>query len=206
MATPIRPPMVAKMMRRTPPINPPKMALPMPAPCCIAICVRIASACSGLCEAAMFEMTPARTLPKASWSGTPTMKLMIAPTTPAIAPITAPSPGLTGMGALLMYMFAAMIPPTIAQAQQQRLGKFTKGIAERMPNTTPPIKAGFILSFISVYTFTGGDRKTSFRSLVFSGGQVPGTIPTPRLRRQANCETRFILRGQVRDGRTVSRE
>src|SRR5438270_14042446 len=50
-----------------------------------------------------------------------------------------------------------MIPPAIAHAQQQRLGRFTKGIAERMPSTTPPIKAGFILSFISVYTLARVD-------------------------------------------------
>jgi hypothetical protein len=58
-------------------------------------------------------------------------------------------------------MLAAMMPPTMAQAQQQMLGMFTKGIAERIPRITPPIRAGFILSFMSVYTFTGGDRKTS---------------------------------------------
>src|SRR5436305_14028670 len=78
---------------------------------------------------------------------------MTAPTAPAIAPSTAPSPGLTGAGEALTYRCAAMIPPAIAHAQQQRLGRFTKGIAERMPSTTPPIKAGFILSFISVCTF-----------------------------------------------------
>src|SRR5687768_190944 len=60
-------------------------------------------------------------------------------------------------------MFAAMIPPTIAQAQQQMFGMLMKGIADRSPRITPPIRAGFSLSFMSVYTFTGGDRKT-FRS------------------------------------------
>src|SRR2546423_2102493 len=82
---------------------------------------------------------------------------MTAPTAPAIAPSTAPSPGLTGAGEPLTYRCAAMIPPAIAHAQQQRLGRFTKGIAERMPSTTPPIKAGFILSFISVYTLARVD-------------------------------------------------
>src|SRR5437763_4079398 len=66
-----------------------------------------------------------------------------------------------------------MIPPAIAHAQQQRLGRFTKGIAERMPSTTPPIKAGFILSFISVYTlvridppWTGEVKAITFTSPV----------------------------------------
>src|ERR1041385_753343 len=51
-------------------------------------------------------------------------------------------------------MFAAMTPPTMAHAQQQMLGMLTKGIAERIPRITPPINAGFILSFMFVYTFT----------------------------------------------------
>src|SRR5205085_12682949 len=96
---------------------------------------------------------------------------MTAPTTPASTPSTAPSPGLTGVGELLTYRCAAMIPPAIAHAQQQRLGRFTKGIAERMPSTAPPIKAGFILSFISVCTFARGDRKTSVYGFGFTGSR-----------------------------------
>src|ERR1043165_2539465 len=69
-------------------------------------------------------------------------------------------------------MFAAMIPPTMAHAQQQMLGMFTKGIAERIPKTTPPINAGFILSFMFVYTFT-----QSRQALGERGGDSP---PPPR--------------------------
>src|SRR2546421_5511370 len=76
-------------------------------------------------------------------------------------------------------MFAAIIPPTIAHAQQQMLGMFTKGIAERIPRITPPINAGFILSFMSVYTFTRGDRKTSLGVSVSPAGRAEDPAPPP---------------------------
>ena len=80
----------------------PKMiALPTLAPEA-AICARMASAWSGFCEAMMFVITAPATLPKASWSGTPTIKLITPPMAPAIAPSTAPSPVLTGAGEFLM--------------------------------------------------------------------------------------------------------
>src|SRR5947209_19553462 len=113
---------------------------------------------------------------------------MTAPTAPAIAPSTAPSPGLTGAGELLTYRCAAMIPPAIAHAQQQRLGRFTKGVAERMPSTTPPIKAGFILSFIYVCPFAREDPlRCSKRNRnharvsegVKTGASQTGTSPAP---------------------------
>src|SRR5215212_1387319 len=78
---------------------------------------------------------------------------MAPPRAPAIAPIIAPSAGLTGTGELFTYMFAAMTPPTIAHAQQQKLTQLMKGIVESRPTITPPIIAGLSLSFMSVYTF-----------------------------------------------------
>src|SRR2546423_10798679 len=106
---------------------------------------------------------------------------MPAPTPPASTPSTAPSPGLTGAGEALMYRCAARIPPAIAHAQQQRLGRFTKGIAESMPSTTPPIKAGFILSFIYVYTLARIDPPRTV--------EAKATTLTPPVRNSS-----FILR------------
>src|SRR5437762_3814411 len=101
-------------------------------------------------------------------------------------------------------MFAAIIPPTIAHAQQQMLGMFTKGIAERIPRITPPINAGFILSFMSVYTFTRGDRKTLVWSFGFTGGSRRRPFaPPPDSTCRAN--TRVTPRGEVRAGRAASR-
>src|ERR1043165_3095544 len=89
-------------------------------------------------------------------------------------------------------MVAAMIPPTMAHAQQQMLGMFTKGIAERIPRITPPINAGFILSFMFVYTFTqsrqalgerGERQSASPASLVFAL-----THPARRSRPEAEAE------------------
>src|SRR5689334_3666562 len=79
---------------------------------------------------------------------------MMPPMTPAMAPMIAPSAGLTGTSELLMYMFAPTTPPAIAHAQQQKLTQLTKGIAESRPTMTPPIMAGLSLSFMSVYTFS----------------------------------------------------
>src|SRR5947209_16173877 len=101
-------------------------------------------------------------------------------------------------------MFAAIIPPTIAHAQQQMLGMFTKGIAERIPRITPPINAGFILSFMSVYTFTRGDRKTSLGVSVSPAGRAERPrAPPPDSTCRAN--TRVTPRGEVRAGRAASR-
>src|ERR687890_2087809 len=86
-----------------------------------------------------------------SVSGMPTTMMSTAPTAPAMAPTMAPSAGVTGFGDDLMYMFAAMSPPTSAQMQQQ---VFNAGSADRMPRITPPISAGLSLSFMSVYTFS----------------------------------------------------
>src|SRR5205085_1612292 len=84
-------------------------------------------------------------------------------------------------------MLAAIIPPTIAHAQQQMLGIFTKGIAERIPRITPPINAGFILSFMSVYTFTWEKiEKLRFGVSVSPAGRLRD--PRPRRRTSVSSE------------------
>jgi hypothetical protein len=72
-------------------------------------------------------------------------------TTPPIAPVSRPSrnpvPSVTAVGELLTYRFAAKMPPPITQAQHAQLKRLTGGTAERIPNSTPPISAGFNILF-----------------------------------------------------------
>jgi hypothetical protein len=70
---------------------------------------------------------------------------------PAIAPTPAPSPGVTGAGALFIYMKDASSPPKIAHMQQQVL---TIGITDNMPAMRPPTSAGFILFVIRFETLS----------------------------------------------------
>src|SRR5437588_2572462 len=100
-------------------------------------------------------------------------------------------------------MFAAIIPPTIAHAQQQMLGMFTKGIAERIPRITPPINAGFILSFMSVYTFTW-EKIEKLRSGVSVSTAGAKTLASAA-GHQRRAKTRVTLRGEVRAGSAASK-
>src|ERR1043165_8152270 len=106
-------------------------------------------------------------------------------------------------------MFAAMIPPTMGHAQQQMLGMFTKGIAERIPRITPPINAGFILSFMFVYTFTQsrqalgerGERQSASPAFLVFALTYPARRSRPEAEEAAGRSRRHPCRRSVRQSR-----